>query len=47
MGALTCLWLPIRPYLPPQPPPASPNAIDSIRDITGAEKTIQKAAAFK
>ena len=36
MGALPRLWLPTRP------PP-----IESIRDITGAKKTIKKPAAFK
>ena len=36
MGALPHLWLPTRPH-----------PIESIRDITGAEKTIKKPAAFK
>ena len=31
---------------PPAPPP-TPPPIESIRDITGAKKTIKKPAAFK
>ena len=29
---------PTRPHHPPHPPPTRPPPIDSIRDITGAEK---------
>ena len=41
MVALAYLRLPTRPRLP-QPPPARPPTIDSIRDITGAEKIYLK-----
>ena len=41
MGALTHLWLPTRPRLPPAPP-TRPPPIDSIRDITGTEKNCLK-----
>ena len=45
MGALPRLRLPTRPHRPPHPPP---TPIESIRDITGAEKKLsQKPAAFK
>ena len=38
MVALARLRLPTLPASPP-PPPAHPPPIDSIRDITGSEKT--------
>ena len=44
MGALPRLWLPT--HLP-HPLPTHPPPIESIRDITGAEKTIKKPAALK
>ena len=37
---------PTRPHRPPHPPPTRPPPIDSIRDITGAEKPSEKPAAF-
>ena len=49
MGALPRLRLLTRPHYPPHPPPTSPPPIESIRDITGAEKKlrIKKPAASK
>ena len=47
MGALTCLRLPTHSYRPPHPPPTRPPPIDSIRDITGTEKTIQKTSSIQ
>ena len=41
MGALPCLQLPTRPHRPPHPPPTHPPPIESIRDITGTEKTLK------
>ena len=43
MGALT----PHPPLTPTPSPSHLPAPIYSIRDITGAEKTIQKPTAFK
>ena len=40
MGALPHLRLPTHPHRPPQPPAAHPP-LDSIRDITGTEKTLK------
>ena len=45
-----CYTPPSAPHPPPplpQPPPTHPPPIESIRDITGAEKTIKKPAALK
>ena len=42
MGALPRLRLPTRPHRPPHPPPTHPPPIESIRDITGAEKKPSK-----
>ena len=53
MVALAHLWLPTRPHLPPaaptslHPPPVHPPPIDSIRDITGSEKIIQKTSSIQ
>ena len=44
MGALTHLRLPSSPHRPPHP---LPPPIDSIRDITGTEKTIQKTSSIQ
>ena len=43
-----CFTLPLAPHLP-YSPPIRPTPIDSIRDITGAEKSYLKnqPAAFK
>ena len=41
MGALTCLRIPTCPHHPPHPLP------DSIRDITGTEKTIKKTSSIQ
>ena len=41
MGALPRLQLPTRPHRPPHPLPTRPPPIESIRDITGAEKNIK------
>ena len=35
-----CFTQPSAPHHPPHPPPTRPAPIDSIRDITGPEKTI-------
>ena len=35
------------PPPPPHPPPARPSPIDSIRDITGTEKNIQKTSSIQ
>ena len=43
MVALARLRLPTLPRLPPTRPPP----IDSIRDITGTEKTIQKTSSIQ
>ena len=42
MGALPRLRLPTRPHHPPRPPP-----IESIRDITGFEKTVSKTSRIQ
>ena len=42
MGALPRLWFPTHPHHPPHPPPTRPPPIESIRDITGAEKKPSK-----
>ena len=47
MIALPHLWLPTRPHHPPHSPPARPPPVDSIRDITGAEKTISKTSSIQ
>ena len=53
MGALPCLRLPTRPHRPPSPPPTHPPPptrpppIESIRDITGAEKNHQKTSSIQ
>ena len=50
MVALPRLQLPTCPHHPPYLPPTGPPPIDSIRDITGAEKTSyisEKPVAFK
>ena len=47
MGALPRLRLPTRPHRPPHPPPTRPPPIESIRDITGTEKTASKTSSFK
>ena len=44
MVALARLRLPTFPRLPPTP---LPPPIDSIRDITGTEKTIQKTSSIQ
>ena len=49
MGALPRLRLPTRPHPPPtrpHPPPTRPPPIESIRDITGTEKTAPKTSSF-
>ena len=45
MGALPRLWLPTCPHHPPHPPPTRPTPIESIRDITGTEKSYQKTSS--
>ena len=51
MVALTRLRLPTRPHHPPPPPASLPSTrplpIDSIRDTTGAEKTIRKTSSIQ
>ena len=47
MGALPHLQLPTRPHHPPQPPPTHPPSIESIRDITGAEKNHLKTSSIQ
>ena len=47
MGALPRLRLPTRPHHPPHPPPTRPPPIESIRDITGAEKNHQKTSSIQ
>ena len=47
MGALPRLWLPTRPHRPSHPPPIHPPPIESIRDITGAEKNYQKTSSIQ
>ena len=47
MGALPRLRLPIRPHHPPYPPPTRPPPIESIRDVTGAEKNHQKTSSIQ
>ena len=50
MGALHHLRLPTHPNLSPthpNPSPTYPTSIESIRDITGAEKTIKKPARIQ
>ena len=53
MVALARLWLPTCPRLPhaplppAHPPPACLPPIDSIRDITGSEKIIQKTSSIQ
>ena len=45
-----CFTLPSAPHSPPQPispPPTRPSPIDSICDITGAEKTIRKTCSIQ
>ena len=43
MGALPRLRLPTRPH----PPSTHPPPIESIRDITGAEKNHQKTSSIQ
>ena len=40
--SLPRLRLPTRPHHSPHPPPTHPPPIESIRDITGAEKKLSK-----
>ena len=47
MGALPRLRLPTRPQRPPHPPPTCPPPIESICDITGAEKNHQKTSSIQ
>ena len=52
MGALPRLRFPTRPHDPPHPlpphtPPTHPPPIESIRDVTGAEKTIKKTSSIQ
>ena len=47
MGALPRLLLPTRPHHPPQFPPTRPPPIESIRDITGAEKNHLKTTSIQ
>ena len=47
MGALPRLWLPTHPHHPPHPPPTCPPPIESIRDITGAEKSYQETSSIQ
>ena len=47
MGALPRLRLPTRPHRPPHPPPTRLPPIESIRDITGAEKNHQKTSSIQ
>ena len=47
MGALTRLQLPTRFHLPPHPLPTRPPPIDSICDITGAEKNHPKTSSIQ
>ena len=47
MISLPCLQLPTHPHHPPHPPPTGPLHIDSIRDITGAEKTNWKTSSIQ
>ena len=45
-----CFSPPLASYPPPpspHPPPTRPPPIDSIRDITGTEKTIQKTSSIQ
>ena len=42
-----CFNPPTAPHRPPHPPPTRPPPIDSIRDITGTEKTIQKTSSIQ
>ena len=47
MGALPHLRLPTRPHSPPHPPPTHSPPIESICDITGAEKNYQKTSSIQ
>ena len=47
MGALPRLRLHTRPHRPPHPPPTRQPPIESIRDITGAEKNHQKTSSIQ
>ena len=45
-----CFNLPLAshpPPPPPHPPPVRPPPIDSIRDITGTEKTVSKTSSIQ
>ena len=47
MGALPRLRLPTHSRRPPHPLPTHPSPIESIRDITGAEKNYQKTNSIQ